>query len=177
MGLSEGGSAATVRRLAKGERGVFGGMGSASRFARFNAHLCSRVRQAADRRSTHTHWSVGLLVAGATCVAALFGTAAPVAAASTARPHLVAGMDKASLGLAEHALTNKVVTPVDCTFNGVHSNGVLGGTLTNVTPGEQVEIACSGDFLPYALVAAGEESPLVATSATPSNEMDAADVE
>ena len=70
-----------------------------------------------------------------------------------------------------------VVIPVNCTFNGVASNGVLGGTLTNVSPGESVEVVCLGSLLPDSEVAIGEESPLVQTSGVPTNETDGAAIE
>jgi hypothetical protein len=99
-------------------------------------------------------------------------------AASSDSFHSQTGMSQSVRGLLTgHSSTGKLVVPVDCTFNGVASNGVLGGTLKDVYPGEAVEIVCFGAFLPGAQVDAGEESPLVLTSSNPPDETDGAGIE
>jgi len=94
-------------------------------------------------------------------------------AQSQVRAHQTLAGVTSSSSLRAHAVgSHTVVVAVNCTFNGVASNGVLGGTLTDVTPGEAVEIACFGTFTPNTAVCAAEESPLVLTSVNPPAETD-----
>jgi hypothetical protein len=120
----------------------------------------------------------GACVTGVVAILITIGASASVGAASAEQVH---GMSPLRNGIAEIMSPSSIhghdVIPVNCTFNGVASNGFLGGTLTDVSPGEVVEIACIGAFLPDSEVAAGEESPLVETAAVPSNEADGAAIQ
>jgi hypothetical protein len=127
---------------------------------------------------TKSRRMTGALVTGFVAILITIGASAPVGAASAEQAQ---GMSPFRNGIAGHISPSSIhghdVIPVNCTFNGVASNGVLGGTLTNVSPGESVEIVCIGELLPDSEVAVGEESPLVGTSAVPPNETDGTAIE
>ncbi len=117
---------------------------------------------------------VGIMAVGL-AVLAIVGTSAPVGAAPAKQATPL--REAIASRMSPSAVHGKLVIPVNCTFNGVASNGVLGGTLTGVSPGESVEIVCFGGFVANSEVAVGEESPLVVTSAVPSNETDGGAIE
>ncbi len=123
-----------------------------------------------------TNRTAGALVGMALiAIVGLVGTSGEVGATTIGQAQSQVRADQAAAGLVSSRLPrtgSHQVTPINCTFNGVASNGVLGGTLTGVTPGEEIEVICFDTFVPNGAVCGAEESPLILTSSNPPAESD-----